>query len=49
MTNIAETHWSTSILFFGARPVYLETRNLNDTERLVYFIDQNGMRTKLED
>ena len=31
------------------RPVYLETRNLNDTERLVYFIDQNGMRTKLED
>lgn len=37
------------IYFLWGRPVYLETRNLNNTDRLVYYIDQNGIRAQLED
>ncbi len=37
------------IYFLWGRPVFLETRNLNNTDRLIYYIDQNGIRARLED
>jgi stage V sporulation protein R len=34
------------IHYLWARPVYLETRNSNDSGNLVYFTDQNGVRAQ---
>jgi stage V sporulation protein R len=34
------------IHYLWARPVYLETRNSNDSGNVVYFIDQNGVRAQ---
>ncbi len=35
------------IYFLWGRPVYLETRNLNDTDNMVYFIDKDGMKAQV--
>jgi len=37
------------IYFLWGRPVYLETRNANNTRKLVYVIDQNGLRAQVAD